>query len=161
MPAAADTHIGGSGKVGVHALVDSPETPGVRCRYGPTTQTFTGVRVWSPIMYARNKGPGVDKQPGSWRVILQRQQDEQTTWTTVAQTGKILVQLRDNLPPGRVSVDLGHAGEPTSAYRVIVRMEWSKPGDPGTVAGFARHRVDWYRTPVDPAHPGSCTGAIL
>lgn len=160
LPVAADTHVGGRGRVGVHYLADSPEYPGARCRYGGG-QVFAGVAVRDPFLFARDRTAGRDRQRVAWQVILQRQQDESLTWEVVARSARQTALAWDDRAADLSPITLAHAGEAVSAYRVIVKLAWLAPGDPDTVQGTARHRVDWYRWPTDPAHEGFCVGAIL
>jgi hypothetical protein len=158
-PAAADTHIGGSGQVGVHVLADSAEYPGATCRYDPGL-VFSGVRVRPPFVYARDRSGDRDRQRVAWRVVLQRLQDESLVWQRVASSPWQEAPAWDDTTAAFSSIRLDHAGEAVSAYRVVVRMRWSMPGDPSRIQGTASHRVDHHRSPVAPDRD-SCSGAIL
>ncbi len=160
IPAAADTHLGGRGPVGAHYLADSEEYPGVRCRYDGG-QTFAGVVVRDPFLFARDRSGGRDRPPVGWQVLLQRQQDESLAWEPIAHSARQNGIASDDTPADLSPIALAHAGEAISAYRVVVKMVWFVPGDASTVQGTARHLVDWYRWPTDPAHPGFCIGGIL
>jgi hypothetical protein len=139
----ADTEIGHSGKPGRHRLVDTAQKPGARCDYvtGDTRAAPATVTVRAPVMYARNRGPGVDRQIVGWRIRVQAS-DDFVTWSTVRDTGVSKTSAFDTVEAGYQPRTV--AVPTDQAVRVRVLMIWYKPGSRTKVSGRATHEVDHY-----------------
>jgi hypothetical protein len=158
-PAAADSPTGGYGQVGVHALVDTDEYPGARCVYD-NSSALGAVVVRAPVVYARNRSAGRDRQRVAWQILLQRRMGSSDGFEVVARSAIQSAPAWDDRSAAFQRMRLGYDGSASEEYRVIVRMVWYVPGS-DTIAGVHRHAVDLYRLPADPAHPGSCPGGVF
>ena len=156
-PVAADTPLVHSGLYGVHDLVDSEEYTGARCRYDDE-QNLDRVTARFPIVFARDRTAGIDRQVVSWFFVVQTQHGL-TEWRTVGMSAEQFATARDDRP-APFSAQVAMVSGPTETIRVVVRMRWFDPSDPKTIQGRASHAVDWYRYPLADANE-FCPGQIL
>jgi hypothetical protein len=91
--------------------------------------------------YARNRGPGVNRQIVGWRVRVQAS-DDFVTWSTVRETSVTTTSATDVVEAGYQPRTV--AVPTDKAVRVRVVMLWYKPGSRTRVAGRAIHEVDHY-----------------
>jgi hypothetical protein len=155
----ADTSVSHSGRLGVHYLADSDESPGVRCAYDDLV-TIESVRVRDPFVYARDRNPDrVDAQAVSWKYRIQA--ETMKGWATVATSDLQKRTATDaevaNFSPMRTSFP----GSASTQYRVVVIIRWYAASDGTTIVGRAVHRADWYAWEGVPSFEGSCPGGLF
>ncbi|MBX3031049.1 MAG: hypothetical protein KF809_12945 [Chloroflexi bacterium] len=160
-PAAADTELRDTGKVGAHSLQDTFAQPGARCRYtGASSSTsfegpLTAINVRAPRIRARS-----GTQRVGWRVIVQRKRPGQS-WTTVRRTAVVTATATTGKDAklGRQRVAVSGPSSPGPSFRVLVKMIWYRGSK---VEGTARHRVDRYLVVAGSTaglvESGSCPG---
>jgi hypothetical protein len=163
-PALADTDMGTTGKVGRHHLRDTTTTPGAACVYidADTDMVLDSMVVRPPVVYARDRTDDRDRQVVGWRIVLMG-------WVQVGPWEFELRQLatgpihratawddhRAAFQPDTITVVSG-----AREYEAWVRMLWYKPGDPSTVVGSSRHRVDHYHVEGDDTPWGDCVSRV-
>jgi hypothetical protein len=139
--ALADTPVSHSGVRGIHGLPDTREQPNVRCTYDPDEEALQ-VRVLAPVVYAVDRGAGVQSQRVGWRFRVQYSSGlGYSTWKT---TTTITATATDRRPAGFELRSKSFAKAPPVSYRVRVDMYWYDSA--GRVTGRATHAPTWYRS---------------
>jgi hypothetical protein len=164
-PAAlADTDMGTTGAVGRHHLRDSAATPGATCVYvdADTDMILDTMIVRPPVMFARDRTAARDRQVVGWRIVLMG-------WVVVGPWEFELRQMatgpihratawddqRATFDRDAIAIEPG-----ARTYEAWVRMLWYKPGDPTTVVGSSRHRVDLYHVEGDDTPWPDCIASV-
>lgn len=160
-PTLADTPFGHSGSYGRHQLVDTEEYPGVNCRYDARF-VLNGVTARAPIVFARDRTTGRDRQLVSWRIRVQRAGNSSSTWTTLFSGPVQRAYAYDDVNAAFTSSTVSFSANSSFRYRILVAMFWYAPGTT-TVQGTATHVDDWYRLPAAPSYGpgGACSGAVF
>ncbi|MFN8594023.1 MAG: hypothetical protein U0031_21425 [Thermomicrobiales bacterium] len=148
-PAAlADIELGHTGLTGRHRLADMYDSPGAACDIvlpGRNSLGETWIRVSPPVIFARDRTPGVDEQPVGWRANILVLNERTGIWQTVRQGVTIRTTATDQLASyfnGQgwlVGFPLSHA-----AYRATVEMFWYDPDAAEQIEGHAIHAVEHY-----------------
>jgi hypothetical protein len=71
----ADIEFGHEGLTGHHRLADLVDSPGAVCDIvlpGPDSLGETWIRVNPPVMFARDRTPGIDTQEIGWTAVIER-----------------------------------------------------------------------------------------
>jgi hypothetical protein len=138
-----------TGRRGLHWILEMlgpyPEYPPVVCEYD-SSDDLERLHIRRPIVFARDAGPGVQRQDVGWRAIIQTSPagGGPPVWTTVAQTSLTRRSATDiawaDLRPKTYVVDLADY----DALRVIYRLFWYRGSD-GPQVGRADHVPVWYK----------------
>jgi hypothetical protein len=155
---AAGTETGDPGR---YEIVDSEDTPGVRCLYREDF-VVERVRVRAPRLYARDVSPGVDHQLVGWRIVVKRADMDGGPWRRAARSSIATAVARDDAPAPLDRRTLRFEGDPTSRYRVVIRMLWYEAPN-GALEGSENARVGWYTgAAYGPSGPdGDCPGGFF
>lgn len=142
--ALADAPVSHSGVRGVHGLLDTREQPSVRCAYDPDSSALR-LRVLAPVVYAVDRGSGVQRQRVGWRFRIQYSSGLGfSTWKT---SSTVTATATDRRPAGFDRRSKSFSEAPPVAYRVLVDMYWYDAA--GKVTGRATHAPTWYRSVAD------------
>jgi hypothetical protein len=148
-PAApADTELGHTGDVGRHRLVDIYDSPGAVCDIvlpGNDSLGETWLRINPPVMFARDRTAGIDRQGVGWRAIVSARDERSGAWRVVRRSAI----ARDQASESLASYFNGEgwlAGFPVShaTYHVTVEMLWYAPDDPDVIDGRAIHGIEYF-----------------
>jgi hypothetical protein len=139
--ALADTPVAHSGTYGPHYLTDTAEYPGASCHYNSNI-TLDRVRVRPPVIYAVDRGTGVDAQWVGWQIIVRGRGLNDSDYHVVSVSAVQKAVAYDNKP---AVFTIRNAAVFHIDVKVAIKMIWYKPGAPNTIQGWARHRVDSYR----------------
>jgi peptidoglycan/xylan/chitin deacetylase (PgdA/CDA1 family) len=145
-PAAADTPVAHWGAVGAHRLVDTQKRPGAACRYDAVDRRLRRVVARPPVVLARDRTSGEDRQLVGIRAVLQRGVPG-AGWVTVAITDEVRRTATDAASPFTAWASFPAPG--SGRFRVRWRMAWF--GADGRRAGAAVHEVDRYGLRLSPA----------
>lgn len=146
--AGADTELGHRGDTGRHRLADIYDSPGAVCDVvlpGQDSLGETWLRINPPVMFARDRTDGIDRQFVGWRATVLAL-DERTEAWHVVRRGEI---ARDYAADNLASYFHGEgwlAEFPVSqaTYGVEVEMLWYDPDDPSRVEGSAVHGIEHF-----------------
>jgi hypothetical protein len=155
LPYGYGTH---DGAYGLHWILDhvgpNPEYPAVTCAYDDSYQ-LDAIKVRRPIVFARDRGPGVDSQPVGWKAVVQiadapppgiaAPAGVEPAWSfyresPVQKDGASDRYWADFLAR---TIDVP-ASLANKQLRVVYRMFWYAP-DGHTIRGRANDRPYWYR----------------
>jgi hypothetical protein len=138
-----------TGKRGKHWILDNqgphPELPSTTCIYDGTD--LVAIRVRRPIAFARDTGPGVQRQDIGWRVRLQYTalNSTETDWLPMKASDEVRRRASDvdwsDFRPRTISVP--DMLKPFYGVRVVYQLTWYKAGT-DVVRGTARHSPRWY-----------------
>jgi hypothetical protein len=150
-PAAlADTELGHTGETGRHRLADVFDSPGAVCDIVlPAFDSLgeTWLRVNPPVMFARDRTPGVDRQFVGWRAIISALDDETGDWHVVRR-GSTARELASDELASYFQGEGWLTRFPLSraTYSVTVEMLWYDPFDAHRVEGMATHAIEHFLT---------------
>jgi hypothetical protein len=138
-PAAAGTLPGpeDSNRYGRHALIDNEEYPGANCL--GESSALTRIRVRRPIMFARNRTPGVDNQVVGWRWQLR-----DSTFALVDQGPIQKATASDQRAAAFKPAVVDVADRPEGQWFIAVKMLWYRAGTSSSLEGSALHYVRNY-----------------
>lgn len=151
MPVAADVEVGRAGKVGQHALVDSPAAPGAICRFAPPLVWSIGetwIQVRPPVIFARDATTLADEQLVGWRAVILREDRVSGKLVPIAtgETQRAIASEVASAPfASRAPASQFHLGY--GAYRVRVELFWYEglsAGNEPKLAGQAAYEVEYY-----------------
>jgi hypothetical protein len=152
------------GGYGVHSLVEESgdDIGGARCVYDSILRR---IRVRFPVMYARDRTSGVDKQVVGYRIVIQSSDvSADGPWTTLAGSASPISTVRTSdqhiahLPSKSYTFAPGVA-ENRVFWRALVRMYWYKPGSSTVVEGRADHAPRYFEGNEEILlSPDSCHG---
>lgn len=139
--ASADTHLGGSGLTGRHALRDRSGSPGVTCDYSAPAGRLDEMTVRAPKVHARDRTASRDHQDVRWSLRVDYW-DVNGFWAEAMSKGPWTAKAWDDMPAAFTAktfhAPIGLGGR----YRVVIRMRWLRAG---AVEGRSDHLDDYYR----------------
>jgi hypothetical protein len=146
--ARADIELGHEGNTGRHRLADMYDSPGAVCDIvlpGRGSLGETWLRVNPPVMFARDRTPGLDEQVVGWRVSISALNEATGAWRVVRKSDTTRAMASDDLASyfnGQgwlAAFPLGRA-----TYAATVEMLWYDPTDADRLDGKATHAVEHY-----------------
>lgn len=153
-PAAGNAQVPGLypqrwGEVGVHGLTDTA-APGATCRFALPLDWSLGetwLQVRPPVVYARDRGEGEDRQAVGWRAVVWTYDPAAASWIRAVagpeerlEAGERRGVPFDDRGPG-ASFSL-----PFAIHAVAVEIAWHAPD--GTVEGTVRRPIAYYAIAV-------------
>lgn len=146
--ARADTELGHTGETGRHRLADMYESPGAVCDIifpGPDSLGETRIRVNPPIMFARDRTAGIDRQVVGWRAEISALDERTGSWQVVRRSPITRDFANDNLASYFEGIGwLAEFPVARGAYSASVEMLWYAPTDLERVEGSAVHGVEYF-----------------
>ena len=142
-------------KFGAHWILDSidAEYPAVTCTY-EGEQDLVRMTIRRPIVFARDRSRGVDRQRVGWRAVIQWTDNIlPVTWHTYRRTSMSRDQASDRQWADFLPKAVAFPASVTdhAYYRVVYELFWYAPGGT-TVTGRALHLPGRYWTPVGPGY---------
>jgi hypothetical protein len=128
-PAAAETPGPHSGNVGVHALIDTNQFPGVTCVFHTTPDDLLHrIKVRAPIVYAYDRTTGTDTEWVGWRFRIQTSTNG-TDWTDApgGVSSFVKVQATDQYNAQWSTRVYVVPQPPAGSYRAVVNIRWYYP----------------------------------
>ena len=146
--ALADTELGHDGKTGRHRLADMYESPGAVCDIvlpGPDSLGETWIRINPPIVFARDRTSGIDRQRVGWRAVVSALDERTGEWRVVRQSPIAHDMANDNLASYFDGQGwLAEFPVARGAYSATVEMFWYAPDDPMRIEGRALHGIEHF-----------------
>ena len=146
------------------ATADDLAHPGAKCGYSTPNQLGLSHLQWIKVYpfkaAAFDRTGGIDHQPVTFKVTLQRSTSPATTWSNVRSVSETRTAY-DNKSATFDALKVYVKGKVGKLYRAIVTLKWIHNG---TVDGLARGRMEYYayKWAINPSFVGTdcCPGQI-
>jgi hypothetical protein len=145
-------------------IFDSSGFPGAKCGYGPENASHQAFLSWIKVfgvkVTAADRTSGVDHQPVSFQVQIQRKKGA-GPWKVFANSQRVTKTAADDAFTSfkAIKVYINNHSVNSQVFRAAVILRWMRNG---SVDGLVKAQIEWYSvlwTVGDPAYvfDGSCT----
>ena len=145
-PAAASEILKMTGHTGDFGTYDSYAESGGRCGYGAAningSQPLRWMKVFTPIVAARDVTSGVDHQKITWRVVIQRSVNGPSgPWKALVKSSIKTTTGYDNHGGQYSTTKVNVSGKDHVLYRAVSVLSWMRHG---AVEGVVKLRTENY-----------------